>query len=115
MALKKVLNLPCPFAGQERAYGVDEPPAWTDKLSRDVQEPLLKDDDAVQPFRREAPAPLRIASPRSTARAGSVDEDEICAIPPIGKLLDFARGVEQEAFDGRAGSLSSWRQLREAS
>jgi hypothetical protein len=37
MAAEEVLNPACPFAGQKRADGVDQPPARADQLGRDAE------------------------------------------------------------------------------
>jgi hypothetical protein len=41
MALEEAVNLPCPFAGQERAHGIDYAPARTHDFGCDVEKPLL--------------------------------------------------------------------------
>ena len=37
MALQEALNLPCPFAGQQRADGVNQPPSRPNQLGSDIE------------------------------------------------------------------------------
>src|SRR4051794_18683406 len=99
MTAEEALNLPCPFAGQQRAYGVDQAASGTDQLGADVEQPLLERDDAVETLGRQSPATLGIAPPRPAARTGRVDQDQVRPAGPIYNLGDFVGWVEQTSFD----------------
>ena len=66
-SLKKALDLPCPFTGQDRANRIDEVPAGLDQLGGDREQAVLQADKPVEPFRRQAPPPFGIATPGAAA------------------------------------------------
>src|SRR5581483_3833153 len=96
---KEALNLPCPFAGQDRAHGVDEPAAGLHQLRTDPKQPLLRGYEPVEPFRRQPPPAFRIAAPRSAPRAWRIDQDEVGFSAPVCQLLQFLRRAKQSGFD----------------
>src|SRR5438067_7940030 len=112
--LKKAVNLPCPFAGQKRADRIGQTASRSHQLRTEVKQLLLQLDDAIEPVGREAPAPLRIASPCPAARAGRVDEDKIGGASPVRELLKLLRRTQQAGFDDRPGTLGTRRELRQA-
>src|SRR4051812_1074556 len=113
MADEEVLNLPCPFPGQKRADGIDEPSARPDQFGANVEQSLLKRNQPVEPIWSEPPAPFRIAPPSPTTRAGRIDENDIGAAVPFGEVVELSGWIEQPGFNARAGALGAWLQLRE--
>jgi hypothetical protein len=77
MAVEEAVDLRCPFAGQDRADGIDEASARADQFGGNVEPPLLQREPTVETLRRETPAALGIAPPRPAARAGRVNEDHV--------------------------------------
>ena len=73
MTLEEVVNLPCPFAGQERTDRINQPSAWTDQFRGNVEQPLLNSNKTIEPFGRKAPPALRITAPRAASRARSIN------------------------------------------
>src|SRR4051794_32912447 len=111
--LKEAVNLPCPFAEQERADRVHETAAGFYQLRAYVEQPLLKRDDTVEALGCQPPASFGIAPPRAASRTGRVNEDEVRAFPPIRELLQFMRRIKQQRLNGRAGTLRSRCKLRQ--
>ena len=66
-----------PFAGQERAHGVDQPPARRDQLSGDVEQPGLRLDKRVRAARASTASGLRDCAARSRSRARHVDQYDV--------------------------------------
>ena len=110
--LKEAVNLPCPFAGQERADRIDHAASRSHQLRTKVEQLLLQPNDLVEPVGRQAPPPLRTASPCPTAGAGRVDQDEIGSGSPVGELIELLRRTQQARFDDRTGTLGTRRKLR---
>src|SRR5215472_5881073 len=98
MALTEVLDLACPFAGQERTDGVDEPPARPNQLRADIEKPHLEGDDPLEAIRRQTPAALRVAPPGAAAAAWGVDQDEVGLRPPFGQLFEFVGRAQKSGF-----------------
>src|SRR5689334_18671183 len=101
MALKEAFNLPCPFAGQERADGVDEAASGPHQLCPDVEQALLRRYHPIQALGSEPPSAFGIAPPCPAAGTRRVDEHEVRFSMPVGKLDEFRRSVEQSRLDLR--------------
>src|SRR6185503_17597555 len=108
MAIEEAGDLPCPFAGQERADGIDEASPGPDQLGGDIEQARLRFNQAVETFSSEAPAPFRVAAPGAAARAGRVDEDEVGVTAPIIEVIELSRRIEQPRFDRRASAVRPW-------
>src|SRR5690348_2994671 len=99
MALAEVLDLACPFAGQERTYRVNDPAARPHQFRANVEKPILDGDHTIEAIGREAPAPLRVAPPGAAAAARSVDEDEVGFGLPFSKLFQLVGRIEKPDLD----------------
>src|SRR6476661_11277684 len=114
MASEEAVNLPCPFAGQDRAYRIDQAPAGLDHRSAEIKQMLLDGDDPFEPPGCQTPAALRIAPPGPAARTGRVDQDEVGPVAPVGQLGKLVGRVQQPRLDPRSGSLRARRKLAQA-
>ena len=99
MTLKEAFDLPCPFAGQQRADRIDKPPPRPNELGGDVEEALLSTHQAIETTGRESPSPFRIAPPRTAARTWRVDKDEVGPVSTVGKLVQLTRRIKQANLD----------------
>src|SRR5437763_3458443 len=95
MAGEEVFNLPCPFAGQKGADGIDKASPGTDQFGSDVEQALLEGDYAVEPLGCQAPASLGVAPPRAATGTRRIDQDEVGLAAPVGEFVEFLRWVEQ--------------------
>src|SRR6476646_1556049 len=99
MAAKEALNLPCPFAGQERAHGIDQATTRADKLRCIVEQTLLRSSQPLKPLSRQTPSPFRIAPPRPASGAWRIDQDEVSLVAPVSKLVELMGRTEQACLD----------------
>ena len=111
MALAEVLDLACPFAGQERTDRIDKSAARPHQLRADFQQPRLDGGHPIEAFRSKAPAPFRIAPPGAAAAAGCVDEDEVGFRLRFGKLFQFIGRGEKPGSDFCACPLCARRKI----
>src|SRR5947209_19683171 len=114
MADEEGVDLACPFAGQNRAYCIDQSAARPDQLGGDVEQALLDSGEALEPLGREAPAAFRVAPPCAAARARRIDQDEVGRRAKIGKLGELAGWAEQARFDAGSGACCAGSELRQA-
>ena len=129
MALRKRCDLPCPFAGQERAHGIDQPPAGphqrstqcratvpaarpADRAARASAATALRDCAATSrcpsKARRPAPGrPGRANRPAASSSFGGLSRRVSIRAP--------ARSARGDSFDSRARLLSVARIVRAGS
>src|SRR3954451_1216496 len=112
MTLEEVVNLPCPFAGQERTDCIDEPSAWANQFRGDVEQALLNSNEPIKPLRREAPSAFRVTAPRPASRARSIHQNQVRLAAPLGKFFQFLGRTKQNSLDGCPRALAACGQLR---
>src|SRR4051812_16408716 len=99
MTVEKGTNLPCPFAGQERAHRIDQPASGPNELRGDSEQALLSFDQALKPLWGEPPTAFRIPAPGTAARARRIHQDQVRRFTPVCELVEFAWRVQQTRFD----------------
>ena len=72
---------------------------------------LLQADELAEPFRRQPPAPFRIAPPGPRTAARCVDQHHVALVVEVGQLFGFPPAIEQTHLNRRASPRRSRRQL----
>ena len=112
---EEALDLPCPFAGQQRANRIDEASARLHQFRGDVEQPLLQRStrrSRRSGVSRHRPSGLRRHVP--LPEQGASTSTTLGAFAPVDQLFQFPGRTEQPGLDRGAGPLSARGQLRQA-
>ena len=114
-ALRKASACACPFAGQERADGIDQPPARPDQLGarcRAAAPAARQAGRAARASAASAPSGLRRQVPLPEQGASTSTRSAVPA--QSASAVELAARVEQPGFDLRAGPLGARRRAATA-